>query len=168
MQQDVLFHVLPGQAGDIGIITLNRPTVLNSLNHVMINAMFQQLTAWEKDLTIKVVVILGAGDRAFCAGGDLRFTYELYQQKSDQIALFFKNEYRLNSLIYHYKKPYIAFLDGITMGGGVGVSIHGSHRIATERLLFAMPETGIGLFPDVGGTYFLPRLYGKMGYYLGL
>jgi len=168
MQQDVLFQALAGREGAVGVITLNRPTVLNSLNHTMINAMFQQLTTWEKDPTIKAVVIVGAGERAFCAGGDLRFTYELYQQKSDKITAFFKDEYRLNSLIYHYKKPYIAFLNGITMGGGVGVSIHGSHRIATERLLFAMPETSIGLFPDVGGTYFLPRLPHHIGYYLGL
>lgn len=167
-QHDVLFQELPGREGNVGIITLNRPTVLNSLNHAMIQAMFQQLTHWANDSAIKAVVIMGSGERAFCAGGDLRFTYELYQQKSDKITAFFKDEYRLNSLIHHYTKPYIAFLNGITMGGGVGVAIHGSHRIATERLLFAMPETSIGLFPDVGGTYFLPRLPHHIGYYLGL
>ena len=168
MQTDVLFEEIPGQDGDVGVITLNRPTVLNSLNHNIITAMLQQLSAWAAASTIKAVVITGMGERAFCAGGDLRFTYELHQQNSNKITAFFQDEYHLNSLIYHYPKPYIAFLNGITMGGGVGVSIHGSHRIATERLNFAMPETGIGLFPDVGGTYFLPRLPHRLGLYLGL
>jgi len=168
MAGDVLFNEIPGRDGAIGIITLNRPTVLNSLNHQMIVDMFQQLTTWKDDGAIKAVVITGSGERAFCAGGDLRFTYELHQQQSENITAFFKDEYRLNSLIYHFPKPYIAFLNGITMGGGVGVSIHGSHRIASERLMFAMPETSIGLFPDVGGTYFLPRLPHHLGFYLGL
>jgi enoyl-CoA hydratase/carnithine racemase len=168
MESDVLFKEIPGNDGVLGIITLNRPAVLNSLNHNIIKAMLQQLTAWAAASSIKAVVITGASERAFCAGGDLRFTYELHQHKSDKITAFFQDEYRLNSLIFHYPKPYIAFLNGITMGGGVGVSIHGSHRIATERLSFAMPETGIGLFPDVGGTYFLPRLPHHFGFYLGL
>lgn len=168
MHADVLFEEIPGQNGNIGVITLNRPTVLNSLNHNIITAMLQQLSIWAVASNIKAVVIKGMGERAFCAGGDLRFTYELHQNNSDKITAFFKDEYRLNSLIYHYPKPYIAFLNGITMGGGVGVSIHGSHRIATESLNFAMPETGIGLFPDVGGTHFLPRLPHRLGFYLGL
>lgn len=168
METDVLFAELQGKDGAIGLVTLNRPTVLNSLNHDIIRAMLQQLTVWATASAIKAVVITGAGERAFCAGGDLRFTYDLHKTKNTAITAFFEDEYQLNSLIHHYPKPYIAFLDGITMGGGVGVSIHGSHRIATERLMFAMPETSIGLFPDVGGTYFLPRLPHHLGYYLGL
>lgn len=168
MEHDVLFREIAGSDGSLGLITLNRPAVLNSLNRTIITEMLTQLTSWATNDTIKAVVITGSGERAFCAGGDLRLTYDFHQQKSEMITAFFKEEYRLNSLIFHYPKPYIAFLNGITMGGGVGVSIHGSHRIATERLSFAMPETGIGLFPDVGGTYFLPRLPHRFGVYLGL
>lgn len=166
--QDVLFGELTGTNGDIGVITLNRPEVLNALNHAMVNAMFPQLQTWAKASHIKAVVIRAAAGRAFCAGGDLRLTHDRAKSGDPAMAHFFRDEYKLNSLIFHYPKPYIALLDGITMGGGVGISIHGSHRVATERLLFAMPETGIGFFPDVGGTYFLPRLPGKIGYYLGL
>jgi len=166
-QQDVLFEEIPGKDGNLGLITLNRPDVLNSLNLIMIQSMQKQLNAWAGNDSIKGVVIQGKG-RAFCAGGDLRLTYERHQKNDDQLALFFHDEYQLNKTIYHYPKPYIALLDGITMGGGVGVSIHGSHRVATENLVFAMPETGIGYFPDVGGTHFLPRLPGHIGLYLGL
>jgi enoyl-CoA hydratase/carnithine racemase len=166
--QDVLFNEVTGQHHSIGVITLNRPAVLNALNLHMIRSMYEKLNSWAKMPQVKAVMITGSGDRAFCAGGDIRLTYELHQKQDKNITAFFEEEYRLNSLIFHYPKPYIAFLNGITMGGGVGISIHGSHRIATERLSFAMPETGIGLFPDVGGTYFLPRLQNHMGYYLGL
>ena len=166
--QDVLFDEMPGEDGDLGIITLNRPAVLNSLNHDMIVAMHGKLKEWMPADHIKAVVIRAAEGRAFCAGGDLRLTYDRARHHDPLMTEFFSDEYQLNRCIHHYPKPYIALLDGITMGGGVGVSIHGSHRIATERLLFAMPETGIGLFPDVGGTYFLPRLPGVIGYYLGL
>lgn len=166
--RDVLFEVMPGSGGDLGIIILNRPKKLNSLNHDMIVAMQPQLEAWAQDDAIKAVVIKAAEGRAFCAGGDLRLTYERAKSKDPAMTEFFYDEYHLNRTIFHYPKPYIALLDGITMGGGVGLSIHGSHRVATEHLLFAMPETGIGLFPDVGGTYFLPRLPGETGTYLGL
>lgn len=165
---DVLFDIAQGESGNIGIIILNRPSVLNSLNNTIINQMYEKLVAWAASPKIKAVIIKGSGEKAFCAGGDLRLTYELYQKKDANIISFFKDEYRLNSFIHYFPKPYIAFLNGITMGGGVGVSMHGSHRIATERLVFAMPETGIGLFPDVGGTFFLPRLRNHIGYYLGL
>lgn len=167
-QSDVLFEELRGNSGDIGLITLNRPGALNSLNHQMILAMYQQLQRWEQSNHIKAIVIRAAEGRAFCAGGDLKLTYERMQNHHAAMTDFFRDEYQLNRYIFHYPKPYIALLDGITMGGGVGISIHGSHRIATERLLFAMPETGIGFFPDVGGTYFLPRLPGRIGTYLGL
>lgn len=165
---DVLFDVMPGNQGDVGIITLNRPKVLNALNHGMIHAMHEQLKKWELATDIKAVVIRAAEGRAFCAGGDLRLTYDRYKTHDPTMAYFFHDEYQLNRCIFHYPKPYVALIDGITMGGGVGISIHGSHRVATERTIFAMPETGIGFFPDVGGTYFLPRLARKTGYYLGL
>jgi enoyl-CoA hydratase len=166
--QDVLFSEVKGVDGDIGVMTLNRPDVLNSLNHSMIHAMHKQLKEWAVKSSIKAVVIRAVEGRAFCAGGDLRLTHERSLAKHPARTDFFYDEYQLNKCIFHYPKPYIAFLDGITMGGGVGISIHGSHRVATDKLLFAMPETGIGFFPDVGGTYFLPRLPGFMGYYLGL
>jgi enoyl-CoA hydratase/carnithine racemase len=166
--QDILFTEMSGRSGSLGIITLNRPAVLNSLNHDMIVAMHPKLLEWAEAAHIKAVVIRAGEGRAFCAGGDLRLTYERATQKNPLMTEFFNDEYQLNRTIHHFPKPYIALLDGITMGGGVGLSIHGSHRVATERLLFAMPETGIGFFPDVGGTYFLPRLPARTGYYLGL
>lgn len=166
--QEVLFEEISGKGGNIGVITLNRPKALNSLTHDMIHAMHAQLKLWAAAAHIKAVVIRAADGRAFCAGGDLRLTYDRRLANDPLLTQYFYDEYQLNRFIFHFPKPYIALLDGITMGGGVGVSIHGSHRIATERLLFAMPETGIGFFPDVGGTYFLPRLPGKIGFYLGL
>jgi enoyl-CoA hydratase len=165
---EVLFDELEGQDGHLGIITLDRPAALNSLNHDMIVAIHSRLMKWAENDDIKAVVIKAAEGRAFCAGGDIRLAYERARANDPLMAEFFRDEYQLNRYIFHYPKPYIALLDGITMGGGVGVSIHGSHRVATDRLLFAMPETGIGFFPDVGGTYFLPRLPGKLGLYLGL
>jgi len=165
---EVLFTEVSGKGGNLGLITLNRPAVLNSLNHAMVNAMHAQLKTWAAANHIKAVVIHAAEGRAFCAGGDLRLTYDRIKARDPIMTEFFHDEYQLNRAIFHFAKPYIALLDGITMGGGVGISIHGSHRVATDRLLFAMPETGIGFFPDVGGSYFLPRLPGKMGTYLGL
>lgn len=165
---EVLFEEINGKDGDVGLMTLNRPAALNALNHSMILAMSSQLQYWETADHIKAVIIRAAEGRAFCAGGDLRATYQLLSTNPSAAIAFFRDEYQLNKRIYHYSKPYIALLDGITMGGGVGISIHGSHRIATDKLLFAMPETGIGFFPDVGGTYFLPRLKGMIGYYIGL
>jgi enoyl-CoA hydratase len=163
-----LFTEVAGKEGNLGLITLNRPAVLNSLNHAMVHAMHAQLKDWAAATHIKAVVIRAAEGRAFCAGGDLRLTYDRIKARDPMMIEFFRDEYQLNRAIFHFPKPYIALLDGITMGGGVGISIHGSHRVATERLMFAMPETGIGFFPDVGGTYFLPRLPGSLGTYLGL
>lgn len=165
---EVLFTEVKGNGGHLGLITLNRPAVLNSLNLTMIHVLSAQLDKWANDQQIKAVVIRAVEGRAFCAGGDIRSTYEHMQRHDMSILNFFRDEYLLNKKIFHYPKPYVALLDGITMGGGVGISIHGSHRVATDRLLFAMPETGIGFFPDVGGTYFLPRLPHHIGYYLGL
>jgi enoyl-CoA hydratase len=131
--------------------------------------MHEGLARWQADPDVHAVLIKGAGERAFCAGGDLRWLYEVLSSQGVEPALeFYALEYAMNARLHHFTKPYVALLDGITMGGGVGVSVHGSHRVVTERTLFAMPETGIGFFPDVGATYVLPRLRGALGRYLGL
>ncbi|TQV80495.1 enoyl-CoA hydratase/isomerase family protein [Denitrobaculum tricleocarpae] len=168
--EEVLFE----QQGAVGFITLNRPKSLNALTLNMIRLMDPQLAAWEDDASIAAVVIRGAGERAFCAGGDVIDVYKagLAAKETGSTtglqADFFFEEYRLNRRIFQYPKPYIALIDGFTMGGGVGVSILGAFRVATERTRAAMPETAIGLFPDVGGSYFLPRLKGEIGCYLAL
>lgn len=160
--------------GPVGHILLNRPKALNALTLPMVDVIVPALKSWAADPAIKLVVIRGAGDRAFCAGGDVRAVWDAgLQRKRGEgagalTAAFFAAEYRLNRMIKCFPKPYVALMDGITMGGGVGLSVHGSHRVTTEKTLLAMPETGIGLFPDVGGTWFLPRLPGKLGLYLGL
>lgn len=171
MTDDVLLE----RRGSIGLITLNRPKALNALSLAMIRVMQPQLSAWADDPAIGAVVIQGAGDKAFCAGGDVRAVYEagLAAKAAGTIdrgmtADFFREEYILNHAIHTFPKPFIALIDGISMGGGVGLSVHGAIRIATERLLFAMPETGIGLFPDVGGGWFLPRCPGELGTYYAL
>ena len=164
VEQDILFEV----RGPLAVVTLNRPKALNALTTEMIRAFDPCLAAWAEDPSIAAVVVRGAGDRAFCAGGDIRAIYESGRGDGLAAADFFRAEYHLNWRVFHFPKPYIALIDGIVMGGGVGVSVHGSHRVATERTLFAMPETGIGLFPDVGGSYFLPRLPGRLGRYFGL
>lgn len=167
-ESDVLFEKIDGVDGQLGVITLNRPRVLNALNQEMFIALREQLQQWSQDESIKAVVIQAAEGRAFCAGGDIKSVYERRQVKDDKVLELFAEEYRMNMCIYHFPKPYIALMDGITMGGGVGVSIHGSHRVGTDRYLFAMPETRIGFYPDIGATYFLPRLPHKIGFYLGL
>ena len=162
---EILFEI----RGVAGRIVLNRPQALNALTHGMILALAAQLEAWAEDDAIERVVIEGAGDRAFCAGGDIRALYEaMGQGDAAYIDTFYRDEYHLNHRIHTYPKPYVAIIDGVVMGGGVGVSIHGSHRLVTGKALFAMPETGIGFFPDVGGAWFLPRLPGEIGMYLGL
>ncbi|HEY3637339.1 MAG TPA: enoyl-CoA hydratase/isomerase family protein [Rhizomicrobium sp.] len=161
-------EVLFEQRGALGLITLNRPKALNSLTQAMCIAMDAQLVRWRDDDWIKAIVIRGTGERAFCAGGDIRALYEAGKKGGAQATDFYRNEYRLNARIKHYPKPYIALLHGIVMGGGVGVSIHGSHRVVDMGAMFAMPETGIGMFPDVGGSYFLPRMPGELGMYLTL
>jgi enoyl-CoA hydratase len=157
------------QRGGVVIVTLNRPRALNALSFDMCRAMHQGLARWQADPDVHIVLIKGAGERAFCAGGDIRWLYEVLTEQGAEPALaFYTLEYTMNARLHHFTKPYLAFLDGITMGGGVGVSVHGSHRVVTERTVFAMPETGIGFFPDVGATYMLPRLQGALGRYLGL
>ena len=164
MTEDMLFET----RGRLGFITLNRPQALNALNRTMCLAIHSQLDRWRNDDAVRVVAIRGAGDRAFCAGGDVVGLYNSGNSGSGDWEGFFHDEYRMNYAIATYPKPYVALMDGITMGGGVGLSIHAPYRVATERTLFAMPETGIGLIPDVGGTHALPRLPGELGAFLGL
>ena len=156
------------QEGHIGIITLSRPQALNALTLSMIQAMQQQLHLWQQDDAIHAVVVQAEQGKAFCAGGDVRWLYETGITKSPEQLQFFWHEYRLNHFIHQFKKPYIALMNGITMGGGVGISLHGSHPVASENFSFAMPETGIGFFPDIGASYLLARCPGEMGIYLGL
>ncbi|HEV2614140.1 MAG TPA: enoyl-CoA hydratase/isomerase family protein [Gammaproteobacteria bacterium] len=164
MQDEILFNTKNG----MGIITLNRPSALNALNAEMLTALHQQLLLWEKDNAILSVLIESSSPRVFCAGGDIKAVYYAHQKKQKNISHYFKVEYDLNHYIHNYKKPYIALLNGLTMGGGAGVSLHGRFRIATEHFVFAMPETGIGFFPDVGTSYILSRLPKEIGVYLGL
>ncbi|WP_448205083.1 enoyl-CoA hydratase/isomerase family protein [Azospirillum sp. sgz302134] len=167
-------EILFERRGSIGLVTLNRPKALNALTLGMIRLFDPQLREWAADPAIKAVVIQGAGEKAFCAGGDVVSLYEAGKAAREgrgdlsAVRAFFSEEYVLNRLIKNLAKPYVALIDGISMGGGVGLSEHGTHRVVTERTLFAMPETGIGLYPDVGGTYFLPRLPGQVGTWLGL
>jgi enoyl-CoA hydratase len=162
-------EVLLERRGSAGIITLNRPKALNALTLTMVRAMRQALDGWATDPAVTRVVVKGAGERAFCAGGDIRVLHDLGKAgRHDEALTFWREEYELNILIKRYPKPYVALVDGIVMGGGVGVSINGSHVVAGERFTFAMPEVGIGFFPDVGGTYFLPRIPGQIGTYFAL
>jgi enoyl-CoA hydratase/carnithine racemase len=165
-EAEILFEVKDG----LGLITLNRPKALNALTHGMILELERVIPDWEKNPAVKAVVLRGAGDRAFCAGGDVT---NLYRESLDPASGtlrrdFFYDEYIVNRRIYRYAKPWISLVDGIDMGGGVGLSVHGSHSVASEKFLFAMPETTIGLFPDVGGGYFLTRLQGALGTFLAL
>ena len=161
--------VLATVEGRIGRLQMNRPPALNALNHEMIVALTEALTAWRHDPRIHAVVIEGLGGRAFCAGGDIRAIRDAaLAHDAASIRTFFAEEYKLNRLIAELGKPYIALIDGICMGGGIGVSVHGTFRVVTESALLAMPETGIALFPDVGASFVLPRLPGALGYYLGL
>nr|NP_001014338.1 3-hydroxyisobutyryl-CoA hydrolase, mitochondrial [Danio rerio]Q58EB4.1 RecName: Full=3-hydroxyisobutyryl-CoA hydrolase, mitochondrial; AltName: Full=3-hydroxyisobutyryl-coenzyme A hydrolase; Short=HIB-CoA hydrolase; Short=HIBYL-CoA-H; Flags: Precursor [Danio rerio]AAH91995.1 3-hydroxyisobutyryl-Coenzyme A hydrolase [Danio rerio]AAI64778.1 Hibch protein [Danio rerio] len=161
-------EVLFEKVGKAGVITLNRPKALNALTLNMIRHIYPQLKKWDKDSETDIVIIKGAGEKAFCAGGDIRAIAEAGKAGNLLSQVFFREEYILNNTIGTYQKPYVALINGITMGGGVGLSVHGQFRVATEKTLFAMPETGIGLFPDVGGGYFLPRLQGKLGLFLAL
>lgn len=154
--------------GNIGLITLNRPRALNSLTHHMAVEITRQLGEWAVMPSVQAVVVVGAGDKAFCAGGDVVKVTQSYKAGTTEWRDFFHEEYLMNIAIDEFPKPYIALVDGITMGGGVGVSIPGDFWVATEKTLFAMPETGLGLFPDVGGGWFLPRLPGETGMYLAL
>lgn len=164
MTAGILFE----QQKHIGVIRLARPQALNAINLPMVKAMQQQLSAWQVDDSIHAVVLEAEPGKAFCAGGDVRWLYETGLARDPEQMQFFWHEYRLNHFIHQFGKPYIALMDGITMGGGVGISLHGSSPVASERFVFAMPETGLGLFPDIGASYLLSRCPGRVGVYLGL
>ena len=162
-------EILLDRRGTAGIITLNRPAALNAVTRAMVRTLRDALEGWRHDGAVSRVILTAAGGRAFSAGGDLRHIYEAGRAgRQEESIAFWREEYFLNAMIKHYSKPYVALIDGIVMGGGVGVSVHGSHRIAGDHFAFAMPEVGIGFFPDVGATWFLPRLPGEIGTYCAL
>ena len=152
----------------VGHIALNRPKAIHALNLAMCEAMIDALLKWQGNAAVEAVIIDHSEGRGFCAGGDIRMLAESGAKDGKEARLFFHTEYRLNHLLFTYPKPVVAFMDGITMGGGVGISQPAKYRVATEHTRFAMPETGIGLFPDVGGGWYLPRLEGRVGAYLAL
>lgn len=154
--------------GHAGVLTLDKPETLNALTHGMVRTIAAHLDLWEDDPRISHVIIRSSGGRAFSAGGDIRDLYLRGRTEYDDVLGFFAEEYRLNTRIREYPKPYIALIDGIVMGGGVGVSVNGRYRVGTPSMRFAMPEVGIGFFPDVGATFFLPRFPGGYGRYCAL
>ena len=154
--------------GGWGRLTLNRPKALHALNTEMCRLMTQALLAWRGDPAVKAVLLDHTGERGFCAGGDIRMIADSGAADTAAAREFFRSEYRLNALLFGYEKPVVAVMDGVVMGGGVGISAPAAYRIATEKTVFAMPETSIGLFPDVGGGWFLPRLPGETGMWLAL
>jgi enoyl-CoA hydratase len=161
-------ELLVRKDGRAGRLTMNRPKALNALTYDMVGQIDAALSAWQDDPTIELIVLDGAGDRGLCAGGDVRSLYDSRAEGSTFARRFWRDEYRLNARISRYPKPFVSLMDGIVMGGGIGLSAHSSHRIVTERSQLAMPETGIGLIPDVGGTWLLARAPGSVGEYLGL
>jgi enoyl-CoA hydratase/carnithine racemase len=153
----------------VGVLTLNRPAVLNALDLATVRALTRQLDAWADDPAIRAVLLRGSGERAFCAGGDVCSLYHLQSQGSPELERYFDEEYALDCRIHRYPKPTIALMDGVVMGGGMGISQGCTHRLVTERTRMAMPETAIGVFPDVGGSYFLSRLRSAaLGVYIGV
>ncbi|SEG71837.1 enoyl-CoA hydratase/isomerase family protein [Bosea lathyri] len=167
MSQDA--EIICEVRGAAGIVLLNRPKALNALSLGMVRELARALDAWENDPVVTRVVVTSASEKAFSAGGDIKALHDLGRAgQYDEMLSFWREEYILNARIKAYSKPYISLIDGIVMGGGVGISLHGSHRIAGDRYLFAMPEVGIGFFPDVGATFALPRLPGAGGIYLAL
>lgn len=163
-EPEVIFEV----RGSLGVVTLNRPRAVNALNIAMVEAMLERLAAWATDPSVSQVLVRGAGGRGLCAGGDIVAIYRDLLAGGGETAGFWEAEYRLNALINSYPKPYIAYMDGLVLGGGVGISAHGSHRLVTERTRSGMPETTIGFVPDVGGTYLLSRAPGQSGVHAAL
>jgi enoyl-CoA hydratase len=161
-------QVVFGRIGRLGRVRLNRPEVINALTTAMVVVVREQLEAWADDDAISSVLIDGAGDRGLCAGGDVRALRTSFRDGTGAADEFWTQEYRLNAAIAHYPKPFVAIMDGIVMGGGVGISAHGRVRLATERSRIAMPETAIGFFPDVGSLYLLSRVPGELGTHLAL
>ncbi|MCY1261252.1 MULTISPECIES: enoyl-CoA hydratase/isomerase family protein [Pseudomonas] len=160
--------VLASVRNRVGHLTLNRPSALNTLDLPMVRLLCRHLWAWEQDPQIVAVTIRGAGEKAFCAGGDIRMLYDSYKAGDNQHELFLEQEYALDEYLHGYTKPVLALLDGFVLGGGMGLAQAASLRVITERTRMGMPEVGIGFFPDVGGSYFLPRLPGELGTYLGI
>ena len=153
----------------VGRLLMNRPRALNALDLAMIDGMAAAIAAWRADASLRLVLLEGAGDRAFCAGGDVRRVREqVLAGDHEAVEAFFSREYAVNGAIAAFPRPWISLIDGVCMGGGIGVSAHGSHRVVTEHAMLAMPETAIGLFPDVGSSYVLPRLGGGLGRWLAL
>jgi enoyl-CoA hydratase len=161
---EVLTHIDNG----VGLITLNRPKAINSLNQTMVDVLSPLLARWEDDDSVRAVVLSGAGDRGLCAGGDVVAVYNSARKDGVEVRKFWRDEYLLNGQIGRFAKPYVSLMDGIVMGGGVGVSAHGSVRVVTEKSKIAMPEVGIGFVPDVGGAFLLSRAPGALGLYAGL
>ena len=154
--------------GAVGVIRLNRPKAINAVTLEMFRDIEKALDEFEPDPSIGLILLEGAGERGLCAGGDIRALYESSKVKGDLGKILWREEYILNARIAKFPKPYVAFMDGIVMGGGVGLSAHGSHRVVTEKTKLAMPEVGLGFFPDVGGTFLLSRSPGEIGTYFGL
>jgi enoyl-CoA hydratase len=154
--------------GAVGVIRLNRPKTINAVTLQMFRDVDKALDQFESDRAVGLILLEGAGERGLCAGGDIRALYESSQVKGDLGKILWREEYILNDRIARFPKPYVAFMDGIVMGGGVGLSAHGRHRVVTERTRLAMPEVGLGFFPDVGGTWLLSRSPGEIGTYFGL
>ncbi|OBI93208.1 enoyl-CoA hydratase/isomerase family protein [Mycobacterium asiaticum] len=160
--------VLTRVEGNTGYITLNRPKAINSLNQTMVDLLSAVLIRWERDESIRSVVLSGAGERGLCAGGDVVALYHSARKDGVDARRFWRDEYLLNGLVGRFAKPYVALMDGIVMGGGVGVSAHANTRVVTDTAKVAMPEVGIGFVPDVGGTYLLSRAPGKLGLHAAL
>ncbi len=162
-------EILFSRQGAAGLVTLNRPAALNAVTHAMVRALAAKLAEWEGDPAVTRVIVEAAPARAFSAGGDIRAIYDLGRSGRQREALtFFREEYTLNAAIKRYRKPYISLIDGIVMGGGCGLTLHGSHRVAGDKYQLAMPEVSIGFFPDVGATWALPRLPGEIGTWCAL
>ena len=161
-------EILTRVENNVGFLTLNRPKAINSLTHAMVNTMHEVLAEWEQDDDVRAVVLAGAGERGLCAGGDLVALYRSATADGAEAREFYYDEYLLDAQIARYPKPYIAMMDGIVMGGGVGVSAHANTRVVTDTSKLAMPEVGIGFVPDVGGTYLLSRAPGKLGLHSAL
>ena len=160
--------LIVAREGGVGVIRLNRPKAINAVTLEMFRDIDKALDQFEPDPAIGLILLEGAGERGLCAGGDIRALYESAEVKGDLGKILWREEYILNARIANFPKPYVAFMDGIVMGGGVGLSAHGSHRVVTERTKLAMPEVGLGFFPDVGGTWLLSRSPGEIGTFFGL
>lgn len=165
---DPTAQVLLERRGALGVMRLNRPRALNALTTEMVMTMTQGLDEWANDPAVETVAVVGAGERGLCAGGDVSVFYDDAVNGGSESLAFWRHEYRLNALIASYPKPYVAIMDGLVLGGGVGISAHGSHRVVSESTRVGMPETGIGFIPDVGGTWLLSRAPGELGTYLAL